>query len=770
MVGDFRLGDWEVRPSLNQVSGPDGPVHLNPKAMEVLVCLCQAGGEVVSKDELMESVWPETFVSDAVLTSAIWELRKAFGDNARSPVMIETIPRRGYRVLQTVVPTGKKALATPDSAHPSRRTWPVSRLRLLLAAGGIAAAVVLWRWAQAPDAPRPADPARATDPAPIPIALLPFQNNTGLDSLDWLEEGVPDMLSQDLGRSVYLEIVDPDTLPQVPDLVTTGLASDGALSDEKLRELGRHTRVRVFVGGRILGTTEELRLLARIHDKTKSGVTVEQAEGGGADQIFQLTDPLATAIRISLEIEALGEPDFVEGMARTKTDSVVAYERYVAGRRAQERQLYADAITYLQEAIELDPAFAHAYDLLANAYDIVGSDRMALESINRAIAAADRLPELERIRFERRKAQIEGDLEAELSHLRRLVAMRPNEASMHFRLGWFQHIHLKNCERSLSRYRRAVELEPVARPLYYSYLGEAYLACGQPKAAVTSFARHFELSPDDPAAARNLGHALLLVGDHGGARTHLNTALELQPGYSPALANLGDLAAAQGSEREAARRYREFLARAVGPSAELMAHLRLAGLFLELGDPEAAATHIQHALTVDPQSIQGQAASGLLAVHLGDLASAEAEATALEDRLADRSSRREWELAHHLRARIALARGDSAAAAEALTRALANRPIDRAYYLAALAETHASGGRFAEAEATFRKALGVNPRSVRARCGLAVSLARQHRASAARRAYDRCTSMWQGGRTGWLPAWLVEARSAAGTAAVDSDP
>jgi adenylate cyclase len=70
---------------LNLIQGPGGDTCVEPKAMDVLVCLSQQAGEVVPKERLMQTVWADTFVTDEVLTNSIWELRKAFRDDAKNP-------------------------------------------------------------------------------------------------------------------------------------------------------------------------------------------------------------------------------------------------------------------------------------------------------------------------------------------------------------------------------------------------------------------------------------------------------------------------------------------------------------------------------------------------------------------------------------------------------------------------------------------------------------------------------------------------------------
>ena len=119
--GNFLLGPWRVEPSLNTVSRNRTIAHLEPKVMEVLVCLAQHPGESVSKERVLQAVWPDTFVSDDVLKRSIHELRRVFEDDAREPKFIQTIAKRGYRLVASVGPAdGNGAATAPVSPAPPR--------------------------------------------------------------------------------------------------------------------------------------------------------------------------------------------------------------------------------------------------------------------------------------------------------------------------------------------------------------------------------------------------------------------------------------------------------------------------------------------------------------------------------------------------------------------------------------------------------------------------------------------------------------------------
>jgi DNA-binding winged helix-turn-helix (wHTH) protein len=99
----FHVGDWIVQPHVNSLSSNGRTVLLEPKVMEVLVRLAMHAGEVMSQDQLMQSVWPDTFVTQDSLKRCVFVLRKILGDDAVHPHIIETIRKRGYRIVAPVL-------------------------------------------------------------------------------------------------------------------------------------------------------------------------------------------------------------------------------------------------------------------------------------------------------------------------------------------------------------------------------------------------------------------------------------------------------------------------------------------------------------------------------------------------------------------------------------------------------------------------------------------------------------------------------------------
>ncbi|HET9863301.1 MAG TPA: winged helix-turn-helix domain-containing protein [Steroidobacteraceae bacterium] len=138
---DFRLGEWLVRPSLSTIERGDEVAHVTPKSMAVLVYLSEARGAVVSRNALLDAVWPAMSVTPDALSQCVVELRKAFHDDPRNPAIIQTIPKVGLRLLAPAAPAPQPAAAVsrpPD--RPSRRAALLSGAAVVLLIG----AALLW--------------------------------------------------------------------------------------------------------------------------------------------------------------------------------------------------------------------------------------------------------------------------------------------------------------------------------------------------------------------------------------------------------------------------------------------------------------------------------------------------------------------------------------------------------------------------------------------------------------------------------------------------
>ncbi len=131
-MDELRVGRWRVEPKLNRISSNGTVVQLEPRVIDLLTFLAERPGEVVGKQELLDRVWAGVHVSEGVLKRAIWELRRALGDDARKPRLIETIPRRGYRLIDEAPPPASSSTAKGDAA-----------LSMRMVLGGLAAILLI---------------------------------------------------------------------------------------------------------------------------------------------------------------------------------------------------------------------------------------------------------------------------------------------------------------------------------------------------------------------------------------------------------------------------------------------------------------------------------------------------------------------------------------------------------------------------------------------------------------------------------------------------
>ena len=209
MSANFKIGVWRVEPGLNTVSNNGTIAHLEPKVMEVLVCLAAQPGDPVSKEQLLRTVWRDTFVSDDVLTRSISELRRVFADDAKDSRFIQTIPKRGYRLIAPVISgtmTSKFARFRPPIAKAGDR---ISR-----PGGGACgrlseAQFRYWGCSPGGSAARSEIGYRSGSNATAihSLAVLPLQNLSGDPQQEYFADAMTEELITELSRIHALNVI-----------------------------------------------------------------------------------------------------------------------------------------------------------------------------------------------------------------------------------------------------------------------------------------------------------------------------------------------------------------------------------------------------------------------------------------------------------------------------------------------------------------------------------------------------------------------------------
>lgn len=315
MDSDFQLGAWRVQPQLNRVACEQRSVRLEPKMMGVLVCLAKRSGEVVTKEQLVHEVWPDTFVTDDVLIRCISELRKAFGDSAGQPAVIETIPKKGYRLL-----------------------IPVTR--------------VLYR-----------DPTRdrAGKEFVDSIAILPFENADDSADFDYLSEGLTETIITNLSQLDQLRVL-PSTIVS---------RYKGKIINPA--KIGRELGVRTVLVGRVIQGVDRLTIGAEMIDTFNEVNVWTRTYDRGPDDIFSIQDEIAQEISDHLVLRVTSA--MKRRLTRRRTDSPEAYHLFLkavywADKLTQEG--FRKGLEFARQAIDADPSYPDAYSCLAYLYAKVG--------------------------------------------------------------------------------------------------------------------------------------------------------------------------------------------------------------------------------------------------------------------------------------------------------------------------------------------------------------------------------------------------------------
>ena len=344
MQPDFRLGDWVVQPAQCRLSRAGRTVQVRAKVMDLLTCLAAHPGEVLSKDRLLDEVWGSQAVSESALTRTVTELRQALGDSADAPQLLETIAKRGYRLIGSVTPFAgmPDLIAPPDT--PRSRVRPA--VVAILGVVGLLIGFASWWWLR--------DGLRSS---PVRLAVLPFDYIGEDRERQYLADG----LAED--TTVSLSMIDPARLNVIGR--TSTLRYRGTTKSPA--EIGRELAVEYLVEGTVRNEGSRLRLtskLTRVKDQALMWSSSYERELTSVLGL-QLEVSAAIAQQIQFRISTATRA----AIERRHTRNGEAYDLYLRGRTLsnQRKPLTTQrAIEYYQRAIALDAGYALAWSGLAD--------------------------------------------------------------------------------------------------------------------------------------------------------------------------------------------------------------------------------------------------------------------------------------------------------------------------------------------------------------------------------------------------------------------
>lgn len=406
----YEFGKFRCEPREQLLLCDGKPVSLAPKAFEILVTLIRSSGRLLTKEELMQQVWPDSFVEEANLTVHISALRKALGETADGERYIETVPRRGYRFIAPVTEQAygqpsisignfeaekRRDVGTSPASFARYRWWGAALVVLLLA--GVVVAVVAFR-----------RPAKLTNKDTV--VLADFTNTTGNPVFDGaLRQGLTSQLEQ----SPFLNLLSDDRIASTLSLMAQ--PRDSRLNPQVAREVCVRTGSAAVLDGAIaeVGTQYLLTLKAT---NCSNGESLGSAAARAADENHVL-DALGTAaseMRTKLG-ESLASVQKYDAPAESvTTPSLEALKAYSLGYRAMIVQSdFAGAIALFQRAISLDPNFAMAHARVGTCFLNLNETVQAAESVQRAYELREHASEREKLYIASHyELFVTGDLEA----------------------------------------------------------------------------------------------------------------------------------------------------------------------------------------------------------------------------------------------------------------------------------------------------------------------------------------------------------------------
>ncbi|WP_263351323.1 winged helix-turn-helix domain-containing tetratricopeptide repeat protein [Acidicapsa acidisoli] len=533
LSGRVRLGVFEVdlkSGELHSIEAPAAkPTLLREQVLQVLRLLVERSGEIVTREEIKSKLWADDTVVefDQSINATIKSLRRALGDSADEPRYIETLARRGYRLMvpieyqesspettleQDPDQRGRTGRMGEQAAKVQRRLKPAWwKIALLVAPAVILAGVgyISWRHSRS-TAPPTAERIR--------LAVLPFENLTGDPNKEYLADGLTEETISQLGR------LDPKRLAVIARTSVMGYKH----KDEHLDQIGRDLSVQYVLEDSLRQNGDHIRLTAQlIQVKDQTHLWSEDYDYTAKD-ILNVEDDVASAVaqQIRLRLTSQQQAD----LTQSHPVNPEAFDAYLRGYSLFERNTSKDAemaAKYYERATQLDPSYALAWVGLSRVHnwevniDLIPAEeghRLAREEVERALALNPNLAEAH-IQMGRIKQQTDFDWLGVDASLRRAIALEPGnpealtgEASNLEILGRF--------EEAIKLDRQAVDLDPLNADSWQR-LAEVEYFMGQLDKAAADCKKGLELSPDAWPGPMLLSQIYLLQGRHQDALSEI---------------------------------------------------------------------------------------------------------------------------------------------------------------------------------------------------------------------------------------------------------
>jgi DNA-binding winged helix-turn-helix (wHTH) protein/tetratricopeptide (TPR) repeat protein len=479
----YEFGPFRVDAQREILLRAGEPVPLTPKTFQILLVLVRHSQEVVTKDDLMKAVWPDTFVEEANLSRNIFMLRKALGESPQDHRYIVTVPGRGYRLAESVhlVPEHEVNIVAATRSRvevevKETRTWGwiAVIVALLLIAGAAVLSLSLHRAAILSEKDT--------------LVLADFANSTR-DPV--FEETLRQGLAVQLEQSPFLSVISEERIQKTLRLM--GRPVDARLTPEVAREVCERTGSAAVLNGSIarLGSQYVLGLRAR---KCGTGEILadEQVQAGRKEDVLNALSQMAKSFRTRVgeslaTVQKHGMP-----LAEATTQSLEALRAYSLGYKVTFSSSGRAALPFFQRAVEIDPKFAMPYLWMGLVYTDMGESVRATQSTSRAYELRDRTSDREKLFIAAvYDTQVTGNLEKAQQTYELLEQFYPRVIDAPGPLSGFIYPVFGKYEEAIEQAKKAIALDPDF-PFAYVNLIDNNLYLGRLAEAENALARASE--------------------------------------------------------------------------------------------------------------------------------------------------------------------------------------------------------------------------------------------------------------------------------------
>lgn len=457
----YEFGPFQVDAEKETLLRAGEPVALTPKTFQILLVLVRHSQEIVTKDDLLKAVWPDTFVEEANLSRTVFMLRKALGESPQDRKYVLTVPGKGYRLAENVRLVADQQVSllaarrqrVEVQVHQKRPPgWAIASAVVVLAA---AAALGGWRFFHH----GPILGAKDT------VVLAEFANSTG-DKIfeDTLRQG----LAVELEQSPYLSLISDQRIRHT--LTLMGTSADARLTPELARQVCARTGSSAVLEGSIanLGSQYVLSLSAK---SCSSGeiLASEMAQVTRKEDVLNALSGMASRFRKRVG-ESLQQIDQHNApLAEATTPSLEALEAYTMGWKVQFTSGATASMPFFKRAVEIDPNFAMAHAALGRMYQDLDESDLSAESLSRAWQLRDRTSDREKLFITANyQALVTGNMEQARQTCETWTRIYPRDPIPATLLSGYMNRVAGRYEIALDWGRKSIEIDPDFGIGYYN--------------------------------------------------------------------------------------------------------------------------------------------------------------------------------------------------------------------------------------------------------------------------------------------------------------